>query len=268
MKITLNLASEPYVDLRSILKRLRIAMAVLVLLAIPLWLLLRAEQGKAAAATARVEAVENNVQRLQQQEENYQALMRQPKNAATLTQADFLNSLFQRKAFSWTATMTDLETMLPGGVQVLSLDPEVAPDGAVTIRLRVSGARDRALELVKNLERSQHFALPRLAGEALATSTGPNQGTQPINASIPVNFDILADYRPLTEAEEKADEAAAKKSTTKEKSGAKENGDEKTGDGTTPPKRPRTKAPLPNARPGIGPAASSPAVSPLKRGPQ
>ena len=158
MKIIVNLASKPYVDVRSIIKQLRILMAIFVVLSLPLWLLLRSERKKAETATVRVERVEKTVQQLEQQQQNYQALMQQPQNAAVLTQADFLNSLFRRKAFSWTATMTDLETVLPSGVQVLSIEPEVAPDGDVTIRLRVSGARDRAVELVKNLEKSRHLA--------------------------------------------------------------------------------------------------------------
>jgi len=216
MKITINLASQPYVDVRQVLKQLRILMGILVLLAIPLWLLLRGERHKAQEATARVNAVENRVRTLEHQQESYRALMRQPQNAAVLTQSDFLNSLFRRKAFSWTATMTDLETVLPAGVQVLSIDPEVAKDGGVTIRLRVSGARDKAVDLVRNLEKSRHFASPRLAGEALAspTANGPNAALQPINASIDVNFDILADYRPLSETEaasSKAESAAEKK---------------------------------------------------------
>ena len=151
--------------------------------------------------------------------------MRQPQNAAVLTQSDFLNSLFRRKAFSWTATMTDLETVLPAGVQVLSIDPEVAKDGGVTIRLRVSGARDKAVDLVRNLEKSRHFASPRLAGEALASATanGPNAALQPINAAIDVNFDILADYRPLSEAEEQASkaESAAEKNSDETAAGEK-----------------------------------------------
>jgi type IV pilus assembly protein PilN len=208
MRITLNLASRPYVDLRSILKQLRILMAVLLVLAVPLWYLLRSERGQAASATARVDAMRNNVQRLQRQQQSYEAMMQQPQNSAVLTQSDYLNGLFRRKAFSWTATMTDLETVLPVGVQVMSIDPEVAKDGSVVIHLRVSGARDRAVELVRNLEKSRHFASPRLTGEALAQSSGSNSGpnavVQPVSASTAVNFDILAAYRPLTRAEDNA----------------------------------------------------------------
>jgi type IV pilus assembly protein PilN len=210
MRIAVNLATRPFVELRPVYKRLRIWMAVLLILAIPLWYLARIEQRKANVATARVRNMQASAQQMQRQQQSYQALMRQPQNAAVLTQSDFLNDLFRRKAFSWTATMTDLETVLPAGVQVLSIDPQVTPDGHVTIRMRVSGARERAIELVKNLEGSKHFASPRLAGEALATNNNSNQQAAPVNASSDVNFDILADYRPLPLDEEHAEKHADK----------------------------------------------------------
>ena len=215
MKITLNLASQPYVDLRSVLKRLRIIMAALALVAIPLFLLLKAEQKKAESATAHVNAMEGRVQSLQRQMQSYRALMQQPQNAAVLNDTGYLNSLFRRKAFSWTATMTDLETVLPEGVQVLSLDPAITKSGDVEIHLRVSGARDRAIELVQNLEKSRHFASPRLAGETLAQTSGQTNTFQPVSASSAVNFDILADYRPLTADEQKEEQETAKKSKKK-----------------------------------------------------
>lgn len=206
MRITVNLATRPFVELQPVYKRLRIWMALLLVVAIPLWYLTRIEQKKADIATARIRGMQASVQQMQRQQQSYQALMRQPQNAAVLTQSDFLNDLFRRKAFSWTATMTDLETVLPAGVQVLSIDPQVTPDGHVTIRMRVSGARERAIELVQNLEGSKHFASPRLAGESLATANSGNQQATPVNASSDVNFDILADYRPLPLEEEHTDQ--------------------------------------------------------------
>ncbi|HTW44062.1 MAG TPA: PilN domain-containing protein [Acidobacteriaceae bacterium] len=211
MKITLNLASQPYVDVRSVLRRLRLLMLVLVVLAVPLFLLLRREQGKAQQATDRVTAVKNHVQMFERQQRGYEALMRQPQNAAVLNTANTLNGLFRRKSFSWTATMTDLETVLPAGVQVVSLDPAIMKNGDVVIHLRVSGARDRAIELIQNLEKSRHFASPRLAGESMAQGSNPNNQFQPISATSPVNFDILADYRPLTSEELEASEHSTAK---------------------------------------------------------
>ena len=220
MKVTLNLASKPYVDLRSVLRRLRLIMLVLIVLAVPLYLLLKSEQTKAQAATTRVDAMENHLRDLQHQQQSYEAMMRQPKNAAVLAQADYLNGLFRKKAFSWTATMTDLETVLPEGVQVLSLDPALTKSGQVEIHLRVSGARDRAIQLVQNLEKSRHFANTRITGETQAQGAGQSNDAEPPSASNLVNFDILAVYRPLSAEEAAATKKAAgngpaKKPTTK-----------------------------------------------------
>jgi type IV pilus assembly protein PilN len=205
MRITVNLATRRFVELRPVYKRLRSWMAVLLVLAIPFWYLARIEQKKADAATARVRSMRASVQQMQRQQQSYQALMRQPQNAAVLTQSDFLNDLFRRKSFSWTATMTDLETVLPAGVQVQSIDPQVTPDGHVTIHMRVSGARERVIELVKNLEGSKHFASPRLAQESLATANAGNQQAAQVSTPSDVNFDILADYRPLQPSEDHAE---------------------------------------------------------------
>ncbi|HEX4038898.1 MAG TPA: fimbrial assembly protein [Acidobacteriaceae bacterium] len=198
MKIAINLASQPYVELRPLYNRLRIWILILLLTGGALWFLYRNERIQADEASARVTNVENHVSNLEQLQQKYQTMMQQPKDAAILRQSDFLNGLFRRKAFSWTATMTDLETVLPSGVEVLSIDPIVATDGHVTIRLRVTGQRDRALDLIRNLERSRHFAAPRLTSESLATGpAGTQPGLQNVSTGNDVNFDILADYRPL-----------------------------------------------------------------------
>ncbi len=92
----------------------------------------------------------------------YEAMMRQPDNAAVLAQAENLNQLFDEKAFSWTLAMEDLETVLPGGVQVTTLEPSRDKDGHITLRLRVLGPRDRTIQMVENLEHSRRFLRPRI----------------------------------------------------------------------------------------------------------
>ena len=257
MRITLNLATRPYVELRPIYQRLRILMLVLVVLGIGMVLLLKVEQRRAAASLARVDQVNQNIARLRAQQASYQALMQQPQNAAVLTQSEFLNQLFARKAFSWTATMTDLERTLPGGVQVVSIDPVVAVDGHVTVRLRVTGPRDRAVLVVANLEHSRHFLAPRLASESLANATGSGTAaTLPVSAANDVSFDILADYKPLPHLHE----GEAKGET---------DGAEAT-DTAAPPKRERKQAtPLPADAPVLtrAPSNSSAAANAI-RGPR
>jgi type IV pilus assembly protein PilN len=97
--------------------------------------------------------------------------------------------------------MENLETVLPGGVQVSTLEPVRAKDGHITVRLRVIGPRDRAVDLVRNLEHSRRFLLPRIVGENSETSNAPNQRMIPVSATNPFNFELLAEYNPPTTEE-------------------------------------------------------------------
>jgi type IV pilus assembly protein PilN len=199
MRVQLNLASRPFVELGPLYLRLRLLILLLAAVAVPLWLFTAAERRKASEAQARLTAVDQKIQVLESQRQAFQAEMREPQNAVVLSQSQFLNQLFASKAFSWTAVMMDLENVLPSGVQVLNIDPVIAKDGKVTIRLRVSGAHERAVDLVRNLEHSHRFLSPRLARETAENNQNGRQVEQ-VNAASNVNFDLLAEYNPLPEA--------------------------------------------------------------------
>jgi type IV pilus assembly protein PilN len=133
--------------------------------------------------------------------------MRQPANADLLTQAAMLNGLFDLKTFSWTLAMEDLETVLPGGVQVTTLEPvRDAKTGVITLKLRVVGPRDRADDLVVNLEHSRHFLLPHIVGESSeATGNGgANERLEPVSASNRFSFELAAEYNPAVPLEHTA----------------------------------------------------------------
>ncbi len=214
MRIQLNLASRPFVELGPLYLRLRILILLLAVIAVPLWLLLATEKRKAAEAQARLDAVEQKIHALESQRSAFQVQMREPQNASVLTQSQFLNQVFARKAFSWTAVMMDLENVLPSGVQVLNIDPVVSRDGKVTIRLRVSGPHERAVDLVRNLEHSHRFLSPRLARET-AESNQNGRPIEQVSATSNVNFDLLAEYNPLPETVEKPATAKAPKPAPK-----------------------------------------------------
>jgi type IV pilus assembly protein PilN len=202
MRVQLNLASRPFVELGPLYLRLRLLILLLAVVAVPLWLVTATERHKAAEAQARLDAVEQKIQALQAQREAFQAEMRQPENAVVLSQSQFLNQMFSYKAFSWTAVMMDLENVLPTGVQVLNIDPVPTKDGKVTIRLRVSGAHERAVDLVRNLEKSHRFLFPRVARETAETNQN-GRAAEPVNTAANVNFDLLAEYNPLPAEPEK-----------------------------------------------------------------
>jgi len=218
MRISINLATRPFVELRPIFLRLRVLMGILAAVAIALGIWAHVLQKRLDRASAQMDALKNQTTAAQQERLHNEQRMRQPVNAAVLDRAHFLNSLFLAKSFSWTAVMMDLENVLPTGVQVTSIEPQVTQSGDVIIRLRVSGERDRAVQLVRNLEHSRRFLQPRLSGEAsqAKTTTAANTGQfrQPqMNVPTPpagVEFDILANYNPLP-----AGESYAKPTSTK-----------------------------------------------------
>jgi type IV pilus assembly protein PilN len=204
VQISLNLASHPYTDFGPAIKRLRIAMGVLVLVALGLLLGLRAFHQKAEEARAREHSLDGQIARIALERQGYQNLMRQPENAQLLAHTVALNQLFGEKAFSWTLAMEDLETVLPGGVQVTQLEPVRGKDGTITLHLRVVGPRDRAVDLVKNLEHSRRFLLPRIVGESAESTGGAGEKLEPVSASNRVNFDVLADYNTSAPIEHRA----------------------------------------------------------------
>ena len=212
MRITLNLATRPFADLGPAIKRLRIGMGVLAAVAIGLGFGLHAIHQKAEAARDRDHSLDGQIARINQERESYQALMRQPANAELLAQAAVLNKLFDEKAFSWTLAMEDLETVLPGGVQVATLEPARAKNGQITLHLRVLGPRDLAIKFVGRLEQSRRFCQARIIGETSeAAATGGSQINrfEPVSASSRVSFDVLADYIPPTPEESRAHKRSA-----------------------------------------------------------
>ena len=249
MRITLNLATRPFADLGPAIKRLRIAMGVLALGAIGLGFGLHALHQKAEAARARDHSLDGQITRIARERQDYEAMMRQPENAQLVAQAAALNRLFDEKAFSWTLAMEDLETVLPGGVQVASIEPVRNKDGHITIHLRVNGPRDQDVNLVRNLEHSRRFLAPRITGENAEAQQGPGQKLEPVSAANRVDFDLLAEYNPSTADERKAGR----------KSAAPANKDKKPGNNAAP--RPM----LPAAPVGIVPGGRIPYTGPAVR---
>jgi len=198
MRISVNLANRPFVEMRPLFARLRLAMVVLAALALGLWFALQSLNVKAAKAAVQMEDLKARTQKYQQERLTNEARMHQPQNVAVLERSQFLNAVFAWKSFSWTAVMMDLEKVLPVGVQVTSIEPQISKEGDVSIRLRVSGDREKAVQLVRNLETSQRFLSPRLSSEQAQQQEG-NRNAAAVQMLAPgaVQFEILSGYNPL-----------------------------------------------------------------------
>jgi type IV pilus assembly protein PilN len=215
MRITLNLATRPFADLAPALKRLRIGMGILVIVAIALILGLRAVHHTAEEARQREHSLDGQIARINQERQGYQAMMQRPDNAQLLTQADALNKLFNQKAFSWTLAMENLETVLPGGVQVSTIEPTPNKDGHITLQLRVIGPHDRSVELLRNLEHSRRFFQPRIVGETSETGNNANQRLEPVSTSNRYTFDLQVEYNPPSPNEKRPEPGPMKALATR-----------------------------------------------------
>lgn len=214
MKISVNLASRPFIELRPLYAKLRLTLLGLAVLAVVLGVALHFLDAKARDAQAQMNALRAKTESYQQVRQRNEARMRQPQNMAVLERSRFLNDVFAKKSFSWTAVMMDLERVLPAGVQVTSIDPATTKSGEVNIRLRVSGERDRAVELVRNLEKSQRFVAPRIAGESAQAQQENAAARGGPQAPGGVEFEIFSGYNPLPEAAGSSTANARRKETS------------------------------------------------------
>ena len=187
MRVDINLASQPYEDRRKFW--LRWGSPLLILGLLTLWLLYSVISGLIVAYkdTALIRAREAQIASRDQEKAGAEALLNLPQNRNTRDRSQFLNDLFQRKAFSWTRVFEDMEQVMPARLHVVSIHPEMGDGNQLEIKLQVAGeSRERALELVRRMEASKRFQQTHIADEHLLQGQGGDN----------VQFEITAQYVP------------------------------------------------------------------------
>ena len=122
---------------------------------------------------------------------NAERILNQPQNRTTRDESQFLNEFIERKAFSWTRVLENLEKVMPPRVHVVAIDPELDEDNQLALKMRVAGdSRDRAIELARRMEASRRFAQTAITTE---NHVNPQTGDTE-------QFDIVAIYIPETPA--------------------------------------------------------------------
>jgi len=194
MRIDINLATQPYEDARRFWFRWGGAMTALSIVTLVLVYISVMGAVNARKDENLIREAERQIAERDQEKANAQALMNLPQNSSTRDRSQFLNDLFYRKAFSWTKVFEELEEVMPPGLHVVSIHPELAPDSDVEIRLVVAGeSRERALELVRKMESSQHFQQTQIQAESSQTGSG-------LGPNDTVLFSISALYVPEMES--------------------------------------------------------------------
>jgi type IV pilus assembly protein PilN len=204
MRLDINLASQPYEDARQFWMRWgtavgAVGVVTLILLAMTVTGWFNARRDHHAMSEKRAMIAERDRVRT-----NAERILNLPENRNTRDTSQFLNELIERKAFSWTLVLENLEKVMPPRVHLVSIHPELDEDNQLALKMTVAGdSRDRAIELPRRMEGSGRFAQTSIISEHYLQSTNNGDTEQ---------FDIAAIYVP---------EPYAGASDSKAESGAK-----------------------------------------------
>jgi type IV pilus assembly protein PilN len=190
MRLDINLASQPYEDARQFWMRWGTALAAVSILTLALITITISGWFAARRDHARISELKANIAQRDRKREQAEAFLNRPENRSTRDQSQFLNELIERKSFSWTRVLEDLEKVMPVRVHLVAIHPELDEDNQLKLKMEVAGdSRDRALELARRMEDSRRFSQTYIESESFRGTT---------NGADPFQFSIVATYVPET----------------------------------------------------------------------
>jgi type IV pilus assembly protein PilN len=194
MQFNINLASQPYEAAREYRRLLSAAIAVVALITALLVGYIIQQRVASRDINRQIADAEQEISNLDREKAQAQAILNRPANRAVADQSLFLNELFARKALSWTRVFSEMERIMPPGIHVVSMKPDYTTENQLLLHMVVAtDSRDRAVELVRHMEKSNHFRQPQVVAENVLNAGAADQSG---SAGGNIQFDIAAIYLP------------------------------------------------------------------------
>ncbi len=177
MRLDINLATHRYEDAGQFWLRWSaglgiLAIATLALVAITISGLYDARIDHKKIAELQAKIAERDHERA-----SAEAMLNRSENRSMRDKSQYLNELIARKAFSWTKAFEDLEKGMPPRLHVVSIAPELNEDNQLAIKMVVAGdSSERAIELARRMEGSQHFRDTRIESQTTNTQGQAKEG--------------------------------------------------------------------------------------------
>ena len=182
MRLDINLATHPHEDARTFYFRASAALGAIALVTALLILITVHQWRNTRDISAELGQVQDRISQLQKEKTKSEEILNRPENRGTRDRSRFVNSLIAQKSFSWTQVFADLEKLMPTQVHLVSINPELK-QSQISMRMVVGGtSRDKAIDLLHNLENSRHFREPREISEQ--TQARPQAGQDTIQLEI------------------------------------------------------------------------------------
>jgi type IV pilus assembly protein PilN len=208
MRLAINLATQPYEVAREYLRRMTMIIAALGILAVVLVGYIIYLRAHTRSINRQIASVQQQINSLDHEETQARAILNKPTNRVIADQSDFLNDLFARKSLSWTRLFTEMEKLVPPELHVVSMKPEYTKTNDLVLHVIVAtDSRARAVELVRNMEKSNHFRQAQIVAETVVANTSAQSSGQ----ASGIQFDIAGVYVPMgSDTDESAEATGAK----------------------------------------------------------
>jgi type IV pilus assembly protein PilN len=184
MRLDINLATHQYEDSRQFWIRWGAGLGVLAIATLALVATTISGLYDARLDHRKIADLEAKIAERDRDRTNAEALLNRPENRTMRDKSQYLNELIARKAFSWTKAFEDLERVMPPRLHVVSIAPELNEDNQLAIKMVVAGdSSDRAIELARRMEGSQHFRDTRIESQT-TNPQGQGQGGDVVQTTI------------------------------------------------------------------------------------
>jgi len=174
MRLPLNLARTPMRRDRPMLVASAVVAILLCISLLALIGLAATDRGNMNDSRKVIAQVERQMAKVNAGQVQLDTQMRLPENASLLYRSDLYNQLIRRKAVSWTRIFSDLETVLPHNVRIVSIRPQLNLRDELSLDMVVaSDTPEPIFGFISKLEGSDVFGDVTQSSQVSPTQNDP-----------------------------------------------------------------------------------------------
>lgn len=140
---------------------------------------------------AQIDSLHSQIRVSLRQQEALRNEFKSPQAVEALKRAAFLNGLIQARTFPWTKMFADLEQILPPGVRVISISPQMDKDGHVRVGLLVGAVNDeQELKFLNSMDSSPVFSDVHVTQESHPQKTSQGGADDAVLVNLEAHYSI------------------------------------------------------------------------------